>query len=284
MDRERLSAVQERLRALICAPNGVAAALAEEGDAEGASLATLLRGDARAGAGERLEIYANAYFARLLEVLRDDYPALAAALGDDHFHDLVTAYLLAHPPTRPSLRDAGAFVRGFLDGASAEAAYFRVRWPWSADLAALEWALVDAFDAPDAPALARERLAALAPELSPEAWDALPLRLHPATALLTLRWPVQRLRADHERGALYAHPVLEAAPTVLCVTRRDERVRYRALDDPLETALLPALAGGLSFGALCLRIAELRDEASAPSLAADLLSRWIEAGALAESR
>jgi len=270
---ERLRPLQEHLRQLICAPSGVAAALSEAGDAEGAGLAAVLRSDARAPASARLEIYANAYFERLLGVLRDDYPALAVALGDDAFHDLATAYLLAHPPSRPSLRDAGACIREFLAGESVEAAFFRLHWPFAADLAALEWALVDAFDAPDAPVLRREDLAALAPE----AWEQLPLRLHPASSLLELAWPAHRLRDDYERGALVPAPAIGREPTHVCVSRRDERVRYRALE-ALEAALLPELARGISFGALCLRIAEHRDEASAPSLAARLLTRWIEAG------
>jgi hypothetical protein len=274
---ERLRPLQLRLRQLICAPSGVVAALAEEGDAAGASLSALLRGDARASAIARLDVYANAYFERLLGVLRDDYPALAAALGEDAFHDLATAYLVAHPPSRPSLRDAGARLGELLAGDSAEAAYFRVRWPFAADLAALEWALVGAFDAQDAEALTREQLAAL----EPAAWDALALRLHPATALLALAWPVQRLREAADRGEPL--PALAGPePTLVCVTRRDERVRHRALE-PLEGALLATLARGSSFGALCLRIAEARGDAAAPSLAAAWLARWVEAGALAAS-
>lgn len=275
----RLKPVQERLRQLICAPSGVVAALAAEGDAAGTGLAALLRGDARASATARLEVYANAYFERLLGVLRDDYPALAAALGDDAFHDLATAYLAAHPPSRPSLRDAGAHVAALLAGDSGEAAFFRVRWPFAADLAALEWALVDAFDAPDAPALTRDDLAALAPD----AWEDLPLRLHPATSLLELAWPVHRLRDAHERGEPLPAAGLSREPTQICVTRRNERVFFRAAP-PLEAELLATLQPGTSFGALCARIAERRGDAEAPAFAATLLTRWLEAGTVSSSR
>jgi len=275
---QRLKPVQERLRQLICAPSGVAAALAAEGDAAGAGLAALLRGDARASATARLEVYANAYFERLLGVLRDDYPALAATLGEDAFHDLATAYLAAHPPTRPSLRDAGDGVPQLLAGDSGEAAFFRVRWPFAADLAALEWALVDAFDAPDAPALGREDLAALAPE----AWEALALRLHPATSLLELAWPVHLLREAHERGEPLPLAELSREATHICVTRRNERVFFRAAL-PLEAALLATLQRGTTFGALCAHIADERGAAAAPAFAATLLTRWLEAGTVLSS-
>ena len=281
MERARgsLAALQQRLSRLIRAPSGVRAALAEEGDASGDGLAAWLVGDARASAAARLDVYANAYFARLLGALREDYPALAAALGEAAFHDLATAYLAAFPPSRPSLRDAGAKVRAFLAGDSPEAAWFRVRWPFAADLAALEWALVDAFDAPDAAPLEREFLAALAPE----AWAALPLRLHPAAALLELAWPVHRLREAHDAGEALAAAVLAPSAIFVSVSRRGERVRFRAVD-PAEAVLLAALREGTTFGALCERVAAERGEREAPRRAAELLSRWLEAGTVLSSQ
>jgi hypothetical protein len=269
----RLAALQQRLSRLIRAPSGAGAALAAEGDASGAGLATWLVGDARASAQARLEIYANAYFERLLGALGEDYPALAARLGEAAFHDLVTAYLVAFPPSRPSLRDAGASVPAFLAGTSPEAAWFRVRWPFAADLAALEWALVDAFDAPDAAPLEREALAALAPE----DWTALPLRLHPAAALLELAWPVHRLRKAHDAGEAPPGDALAPESTHICVSRRGERVRFRRAE-PGEAALLAELRGGTSFGALCGRIAAEVGEGEAARRAAGLLAGWVGAG------
>jgi hypothetical protein len=266
---ERLAALQHRLSRLIRAPSGVADALAAEGDASGAGLAEWLRGDARASARERLEVYANAYFARLLGALREDFPALAQALGEAAFHDLATAYLVAFPPSRPSLRDAGAKLSAFLAGGTPEAAWFLVRWPFAADLAALEWALVDAFDAPDAEPLSREALAALAPE----DWAALPLRLHPAAALLELAFPVQRLREAHDAGTPLAEAALAALPTHICVSRHAERVRFRAVD-AREAALLAELRAGTTFGALCARLASEVGDEEAPRLAAAFLAAW----------
>jgi hypothetical protein len=266
-----LRALQQRLSLLIRAPSGALAALAAEGDAAGESLAGWIVGDTRASAGERLEVYANAYFARLHGALREDYPALAAALGTGAFHDLATAYLLGFPPSRPSLRDAGASLAAFLAGPSAEAAWLRVRWPFAADLAAFEWALVEAFDAPDAPALERAALAAL----GPEQWETLALRLHPAASLLEFGWPVQRLREVEDAGQ--AAPALAPEPTRICVSRRGERVRFRAVP-PAEAALLAELARGIRFGEVCARLAASLADDAAASEAARLLSRWIDDG------
>ena len=123
-----LSEIQRRLRQLLTAPSGVRAALAEVGDPDGSSLGAWLRSDGRLGAVERLEVYANACFGRLHDVLADDHPALAAALGPPAFHDLVRAYLLLHPPRHFSLRHAGDRLPEFL-AASPAAQPFRRRCP-----------------------------------------------------------------------------------------------------------------------------------------------------------
>jgi len=261
----RLAAAQRRLWQLLAAPEGVRAALAEEGLGAEAALEALFAGDARAPAAARLEVYANAYFHRLCDVLRGDYAALAAALGAEAFHDLATAYLLAYPPRHFSLRFAGDRLGAFLAGDEPEAAFFRARWPYAADLAALEWARVDAFDAPDDAPLTREALAGLAPE----AWATLPLQLRASARLLTLTLPVERLRRAAARGEPL--PLEGFAPelTHLCVFRDGDAVLDRRLD-PAEAALLARARTATSFGAVC-------DSLASPAAAAAHLSRWLPA-------
>ena len=67
----------------------------------------LVYGDERLGASERIGIYADAYFYRLLECITEDFPATLAVLGADNFEALVKEYLLEHPPTEPSILYAG---------------------------------------------------------------------------------------------------------------------------------------------------------------------------------
>ena len=189
-----LAEVQQQLRALIAAPSGVAAALAERGESGRRELDATLRSDARLSAVDRLEIYANAYFYRIHDALCDDYGALRAALGDAAFHDLVTAYLIAHPPSRPSLRHAGAQLADFL-ATSRALASLRERLPWGADLARLECAILDAFDAEDAPVVSREELAAVAPER----WAELRFEFQPALRWVDAAWPVPRVRSAFDR-------------------------------------------------------------------------------------
>ena len=56
---------------------------------------------------ERLGIYADAYASRLLDVLREDFPRVAALLGDHRFEHLAREYLARHPSEHPSVRHLG---------------------------------------------------------------------------------------------------------------------------------------------------------------------------------
>src|SRR5262245_49959372 len=58
-------------------------------------------------AGGRLAVYADAYFSRLREVLVEDFPRLAAALGEACFTEVVHDYLRRHPSMHPSVRHLG---------------------------------------------------------------------------------------------------------------------------------------------------------------------------------
>ena len=187
----------------------------------------------------------------------------------------MTAYLLVHPPRHPSLRFAGARLAGFL---AAAAAPFRRRWPWAADLARLEWALVDAFDARDAPPLTRERLA----RVPLAGWPELRLAFHASVRIMCLAWPVHVTRAGWERGEPPPPPA-GAGATWVCVWRRAERVRYRAVE-PLEADVLEAAIAGAPFSALCTRAAQALGDDAAPAFVAERVGRWLGDELLREGR
>ena len=138
-------------------------------------------GDERLSAVERLDIYANMYFFRIRDVLRDELAKTAALLGDDAFHDLVTDYLVACPPSHPSLREAGARLPGFLATHALGA-----ERPWLAELARLERTRLELHDGPDAAPLSEEAVR----RVPAEALGALSLRLVPCHALLDDRFGV----------------------------------------------------------------------------------------------
>ncbi len=278
MAASSLGDAQRLIWRLVTAPEGVAQGLSDEGDPGGRSLASVLRSDARLGAPARLSVYANAYFYRLRDALRDDFGALHAVLGEKRFHNLVTSYLIAHPPTHPSLRYAGRHLARFLLHTSG-GAVFRERCPFAGDLASLEWAILEAFDAPDAPVLEREALA----RIEPDRWGALRFALSPSLQILTLGSPVQAIRESYDRGGAEAAAGRMVAPEItrLRVWRKRERVFYTPLSGREHTAI-DHLGGGASFGDLCGAIAVETGEGAAPREALALLERWLADHLLSE--
>ncbi len=262
MSRPTLAQTQRLLWRLITAPEGAASGLAQLGAADRAVASSLVAGDPHLGALQRIDIYANMYFYRLHDALKEDFSAVRAILSADGFHNLVTDYLIAHPPSHYSLRYAGARLPDFLRHYAAAR-----DWPYLADVATLEWAILDAFDAPDAPALAADTLAAV----PPERWPDLRLQLAPSLRLLDLSWPADEIwRRARQGDAVAAEP----RPTALRVWRQDFTVYHRRIDAAERAALGVAGRNGC-FAELCEQVAADANESGGAERAFDILRQWL---------
>jgi hypothetical protein len=213
--------------------------------------------------GDRIGIYQGMYFWRLVEVLREDYPKLHEVLGDD-FERLVRRYLACHPSENPSVRHLGRHLPTFVaDDPLVE------RRPWLADLARLELARTDAFDAPDATPLRAADLCVVAPE----DWPGLRFELIAAIDVIRSAWPVHRVWAEPTVA-------VSESPTILRVWRQDFRVFHAAIDAAEDAAFSVVTAGG-RFEAVCEALAIHVGPEAAPGEAGSLLARWIENGLVA---
>lgn len=248
----------------------LAAAIRDGVDAPG-----LLAGDFATG----LAVYRHAYRARLVAALADNYTVLARALGDAGFAALGHAYLAARPSQRPSIRWFGDALAGFM----AEAGAALVPHPALVDVARMDWALRSAFDAADAAPLDPATLAAL----SPDDWAGLVLRLQPGVQRVMLAHaiePAWRVLREWEPDSGAAQPELPepaAHAHTLLAWRQQGETRWRSLQ-PLEAALLNAVATGLPFALLCERAAaELGDAGAAAPAVVGALQGWLADGLLA---
>ena len=178
-----LRQLQELFHGLVTAPEDIERTLASRRIPR-AVVEQAFVGDARLSAVERLDVYAQMYFFRLFDVLVDQFPALAACVGETQFHDLVTDYLVACPPASPNIRDVGQRLAAHL--ADSDLAEER---PWLTELAQLEWAHIELFDGPDAEPLTLADLHGLAPdELA-----RLPLALVPCARVMRCAYRVDRI-------------------------------------------------------------------------------------------
>jgi hypothetical protein len=231
-------------------------ALGHGADASGPELLAAIAARPPLAPADRLDIYAGMYFHRLLEVLREDFPRVAALVGDERFEELTRAYLARHPSVHPSVRHVGGRFAAFLVGEAVP--------PWAPDLARLEWARLEVFDAPDAPVLTLDDLRAHAAD----AWPALRFETVPALVVLETAWPVHRLwPADADATGV------APARTALRVWR-DRFLVYQTAMDTGEERALAAFRAGEPFAAVC-------EAFDAPAVAGATLLRWIEDGIVA---
>jgi hypothetical protein len=171
----------------------------------------------------------------VIDAVSEDFPALNAVLGAKRFDALVLAYLRENPSTSFTLRNIGARLPSWL---TLNTQYAGTRHALAVDVARLEWAYVEAFDA-----------ASLRP-VSPEDFAGLDagstLRLQPHLRLLDLQYAVDEVvlavhkatpEADiasnavteRPRNARRTLPGVKRSSIYLAVHRFDHSVYYRRI-------------------------------------------------------
>jgi hypothetical protein len=218
--------------------------LGKDDEARAFALAHL--GDnARLSGIEMLEIYREQFWLRHTASLVEDFPGVGGIIGSEDWNRLAVEYLVAHRPETFTLRDLGSRLPGFIATRT-----WLEHAPLVADMARLEWAHVEVFDAEDVAPLDPKKLAAM-PE---DAWEGARLVPDPALRLLRLEYPVIPLRRrlltaehDHEHAEL---TLPERASSQWAVHRRERGLFHDALDLPAYS-LLERLARGRPLGAAC---------------------------------
>ena len=239
-------------------------------------------GTATVDAQTRVAIYYDAYRLRLLEALDANYPVLHAWVGDDEFEQLGLAYLDAHPSRHFSIRYFGHRLPEFL-GTEA----YRER-SYLAEMAVLEWALSEAFDAADDEIMQIEDMAGI----PPDAWPTMRFRFHSSVRRLNLRWnvpaiwnPINRNIEAEKNGeeptAEVPAPATEEYPRSWLIWRQELKTYFRSLPVDEAWAIDTAVAGG-TFAEICEALTEWIDAQNVAVHAAGLLKQWITDGLITD--
>lgn len=211
---------------------------------------------------ERIAVYQRAYFSRLVECLRDDYPALARALGADAFEASCLAFIEAHPPASASLNHYGAPFADFCATRHGPHAAF------ASDLARLEWAVVECIHADAERWLDARELGAI----SEQQWSLARLIASPAARLLATSYRVHAYYRAFLDGEQPEPPAFEA--TTIAVCRRGDPVRRFEVDPRFAGLLRRLMSGEPLAGAL----AEVPADESAAAELQRALSEWVACG------
>lgn len=252
----RLGELQRWMLAVITHPSGIESGIAS---AEARQQIDVMPGDVRRivkpskamTSVERLAVYGNAYYARLLECMRELFPVLVEALGTELFDEFAYGYLQAYPPCSYTLGHLADNFVSFLEqtrptGGDSDWSEFIV------DLARLEWTIDLVFDGPG---VEREPLLdpATLTEIHPARWAEAKLVPVCCLKLLPFQFPVNDYFTAVRLGQQPSPPGRSA--TYLALSRRDYVVRRYDLSRP-QYDLLATLAEGKTVREAITRAAE----------------------------
>lgn len=231
---------------------------------------------------ERLEIYNQQYWWRLLENFSEDFRGLCAVIGQEKFEALTVAYLEECGSTSWTLRNLGQHLNAFLRR------HPKLTAPHTAlalDMVRLEWARSWAFDEPADPPPDTQQLAQTPPH-------KLKLRLQPYIALLEMRHEADKLylrfkKRNETAAESTASNAVNAAPR----RRREMRITAKPAKKPVHLVvhrhlnilfykrvtpeafkLLSALREGLTLDAACGKA--FAGSPFKPEQAAALIQEW----------
>jgi hypothetical protein len=218
----------------------------------------LVKPNSRLSSVERLDIYRRSYWSRVLDAFSEDFPGVRALLGAKRFDRLRLRYMADCPSESFTMRNLGKHLTAWMERNPTLAG---ANYGIALDMARLEWAQVESFDAAEHKPLSPADVAALTPEsrlrLQPhlrliEVW-------HEVDALLiAVRQAAQR-NGGRRRGAgqkriagaksaalsaaLSANTAAISVPVYLAVHRFELVVHYKRLDAE-KFRLMSALAKG----------------------------------------
>ena len=187
-------------------------------------------------AASRVAIYRRMYPGRMREALASDYPALEHFLGERGFSRLAHEYVQVFPSRSYTLNRLGDHMPEFLRNAAG-----MKRHEFLAELARLELAVTEVFDAPEAKPLSAARIA----RVPLEDWERAVLTTIPAFRLLRSLYNVNAYAEAVKRGGRVPKPKREE--TCVAVYRRDYAVYRQALSRAAHDLLFD-LAGGMRLG------------------------------------
>ena len=231
-ERHQLSDIQSWMQAVITHPSGVNAGIASETATKTIEIGIddierLILPSNEMSSLDRIQIYGRAYFGRLVECLRAQFPAVRHAISDEAFDGLAYGYLIQNPSRNYTLGTLGDSFDTFLettrparsegsDEDDLDIADFLI------DLSRLERTYSDVFNGQGP-----EGQVWLRPEdlegMTVEQFARCHLIPYECVRLLEFRFPVHEYASAIRQGIEPVPPV--PRPVLLVVTRRDYVVR-----------------------------------------------------------
>ncbi len=224
-----------------------------------------------------MAVYRNNYRSSIVEALRGTYERTARWVGENAFRQAAAHHVITHPPSSWTLDEAG---RGF-DLTCAE---LFVNDPEVAELAWLEWTMLDIFTMRDVASLDQAGFAAATAEFAEADWGAMRLQFLPGTTQCKVRHDLLALWNVLGAEEFERIDTSLETPQSCMVWREGERPVF-ALVPTDEGAALAAMIDGASYEYACAilaRNATTEEEAQQAAMRAGaMLGRWLNDGLIA---
>jgi len=256
---EELQRVQRWMQAVLMHPGDVAEAIVSP-QAQAyyaldlASLDGVIAPSRALNSAQRLEIYVDAYFARLMECLAEEFAATRYAVGQDLFDALAFGYLQAFPSRSYTLHDLGGSFPNYLRDTRLHEHDAPAGAPgnWGdfiVDLATFERSQREIFDGPGIERMETSDWPSLQ-DLPPDQLAALRLTPAPCLRLHVIDHPVHDYWLQHKAGDDPCVP--DQGVTYLALHRRDYQVQRHDLAESQYRLLASLVAGQTLQHALSL--------------------------------
>lgn len=222
-------------------------------------------------AEKRLAIYGDAYYLRLIEILKMIFPAIFHYLGEEAFEELGYNYLVSYPSSTPFVHEIGQKMSQFI----AEEPY--AEFPFLSEMAAFEQAWQVCTVQSDAPVLTQPDLLTI-PEA---AWPQARFVLHPAVQVLELHWNIPALWSIQWEPSKIVEPIRENALHHWIIWRK-ELTNYYIECSSQEAKLLQNMTAGQTFAELCENLGNEVPEDQIANYIVQRLLRWLNDGMLSQ--
>lgn len=216
----------------------------------------LVKPNDRLTSSDRLQIYNQQYWWRLLGCLSDDFKGLRSVLGERKFHKLAVAYLNECGSHSWNLRDLGSQLEGYL---REHPEAIDPHGELAIEMVQVEWARVVAFDGEEKPPLDAEEFVSRQPA-------EMTLALQPYITLLELHYPVDHMlrRLKHAEAGSASNAVSSertprpirltakrtSQPIYMAIHRSEFLVYYKRME-PEAFKILLALREGHALDSAC---------------------------------
>ncbi len=220
-----------------------------------------------------MDIYRNAYRARLVDALRDTYERTAKWVGEDAFRKAVAHHVITRPPNSWTLDDVGEGFPEVLEELFAKN-------PEVAELGWLEWAMHRAFVAADAEPLDVAGFGDIASGFAEEDWANMRIAFLPGTMAFPIANDIGKLWCALGEDKAEGNDLALDAPHHCVVWREDIKPVFIQVIEA-EGRALAMLQDGATYGEACEAMVELLGEEQAVVEAGAMLGRWVHNGLIA---